>query len=79
MCIVSSYNYKYLTHAKEKQKATNSRAHDLYLNDCLFTMHLSICSEDVNGAKTLNDKSYLTKKQQQKHTVTLSLDVFHVK
>lgn len=64
---------------KKKKTSTNSRAHDLYLNDCLFTMHLSICSNDVNGAKTSNDKSYLTKNDNKRHTVTLSLDVFHVK
>lgn len=70
LCIVSSYNSNIWPTQKKKQKVTNSRARDLYLNDCLFTMHLSMCSEDVNGAKTLNDKSYLTKKigQYKKNT-----------
>lgn len=56
----------------KKNTSTNSRAHDLYLNDCLFTMHLSICSKDVNGAKTSNGKSYLTKKKKMTTKDTLS-------
>lgn len=74
LCIVSSYNYNIWPTQNEKKKktSTNSRAHDLYLNDCLFTMHLSICSKDVNGAKTSNDKSYLTKKKKTTTKDTLS-------